>query len=164
MLALDWTTAVWFLPFVAPIAVWVALSDLKTMRIPNKAVLALLAVFFAVGLVALPLETWLWRWSHFGVMLVIGFALNAAGGFGAGDAKFAAAMAPFVALPDVVEVVALFAVLSIVTFLLHRAARRSDTIRARFPDWESWSRKEFPAGLALGPTLLAYLLIGVLAA
>lgn len=39
------TTALWFLPFALPIAVWVAWSDMKFMRIPNKAVLALTAVF-----------------------------------------------------------------------------------------------------------------------
>ena len=46
-------TAFWFLPFALPIAVWVAWSDMKFMRIPNKAVLALTAVFLVVGLAAL---------------------------------------------------------------------------------------------------------------
>ncbi len=43
-------TALWFLPFVLPIALWVAWSDMKFMKIPNKAVLALVAVFAVVGL------------------------------------------------------------------------------------------------------------------
>ncbi len=49
-------------------------SDMKFMKIPNKAVLALMAVFAVVGLIALPLDVWAWRWAHFLVIvLVIGF-------------------------------------------------------------------------------------------
>ena len=44
-----------FLPFVLPIAIWVAWSDMKFMKIPNKAVVALAAVFLLLGPLALPL-------------------------------------------------------------------------------------------------------------
>ncbi|MDW3118675.1 MAG: hypothetical protein R8G60_13530 [Roseovarius pacificus] len=56
-MSLDITSAqaLWFLPFVLPICLWVVWSDLSTMRIPNKAVLALTAVFLVIGLIALPL-------------------------------------------------------------------------------------------------------------
>jgi prepilin peptidase CpaA len=63
-------TALWFLPFVLPIAIWVSWSDMKFMKIPNRSVVSLVAVFFAVGLVALPLRC-------------LGLALDASGG-GAG--------------------------------------------------------------------------------
>ena len=43
------SSALWFLPFAIPIAIWVAWSDMKFMKIPNMAVLALLAVFLGVG-------------------------------------------------------------------------------------------------------------------
>ena len=57
-------TALWFLPFAAPIAIWAAWSDLATMKIPNKAVVALTAVYLAVGLVAMP------SWEAYGLRLV----------------------------------------------------------------------------------------------
>ena len=44
-----WTEAAWFLPFVIPIAIWVAWSDMSSMKIPNKAVLALLAVLAGIA-------------------------------------------------------------------------------------------------------------------
>ncbi|AZQ66162.1 hypothetical protein EF888_02865 [Silicimonas algicola] len=158
-MSIDWTTAAWFLPFVAPITVWVAWSDMASMKIPNKAVLALLAVFVVVGLVALPFGEYLWRYAHFGVVLAIGFVLSAIGGVGAGDAKYAAAMAPFIARPDFMPFMFLLAATVIAAFILHRLARAS-AIRQRFETWESWTRREFPMGFALAPALLFYLLIG----
>lgn len=160
-MAIDWTTAAWFLPFVLPITVWVSWSDMATMKIPNKAVLALLIVFAVVGLVALPFTEYLWRYAHFGAVLVIGFVLSSAGAMGAGDAKYAAAMAPFIALQDLMLFALLLAGVTIAAFLLHRGARRSASIRERFPDWESWTRREFPMGFALAPALFFYLLIGL---
>ena len=47
--------ALWFLPFVLPICLWVAYSDLSAMRIRNQAVMALAVVFLVIGLFALPL-------------------------------------------------------------------------------------------------------------
>ena len=54
-MALTLTTALWFLPFVLPICIYVAWSDMKYMKIPNTSVLALVGVFAVVGLLALPL-------------------------------------------------------------------------------------------------------------
>lgn len=159
-MVIDWTTAAWFLPFVLPITVWVAWSDMSSMKIPNKAVIALLAVFVVVGLVALPFTEYLWRYAHFGVVLVIGFVLSSLGMVGAGDAKYAAAMAPFIALPDAMPFMYLLAATIIAAFILHRLARASG-IRQRFSGWESWTRREFPMGFALAPALAFYLLIGL---
>ncbi len=159
-LALTTQAALWFLPFVIPIAIWVAWSDMATMKIPNKAVLALLVVFVVIGLIALPLPVYLWRLLHFVVVLAIGFGLSAIGALGAGDAKFAAAMAPFVAVPDLMPFLYLFVPVVLAAVIIHRLIRRIPAIRTRFSTWESWERKDFPMGLALGPALAFYLLLG----
>lgn len=151
------TSALWLLVFATPVALWVVYSDLKSMRIPNMAVLALLIVFAVVGLLTLPLADWGWSWVHFAVVLVIGFVLSLTGGFGAGDAKFAAAMAPFVALGDLRLFLALFGAVIVSAFIAHRLARRITPLRRLAPHWESWERREFPMGLALGPALIFYL-------
>ncbi len=155
-------SALWFLPFVTPIAIWVAWSDMARMKIPNKAVMALVAVYAVVGLIALPLDAYAWRWLHLVVILVIGFVGNAAGMFGAGDAKFAAAMAPFIMREDAVSFGYLFAAVLLAGFVLHRLAGRLSFVRKATPDWESWERKDFPMGLCLGAALVFYLLVGAL--
>ena len=53
------TAALWFLIFAAPICLWVAWSDLRSMKIPNKAVIALVCVYLAVGIAVLPLPDYL---------------------------------------------------------------------------------------------------------
>ena len=162
MLQTTATTALWYLPFVFPIVIWVSWSDMARMKIPNKAVLALLAVFVVIGLVALPsLSDYLWRYAHFAVVLAIGFVLNMVRLVGAGDAKFAAAMAPFIAQPDWMFFMFLLGGTIIAAFILHRLIKASP-IRQRVPHWESWNKREFPMGLALAPSLLFYLIIAVL--
>jgi prepilin peptidase CpaA len=151
--------ALWFLPFVLPICLYVAWSDLKFMKIPNRAVYALVAVFVVVGLVALPLPTYPWRLLQLVVVLVAGFLLNMAGLIGAGDAKFAAAAAPYIAYADLRAVLMLFAAVLLAAFATHRAFRAMPAVRAR-TEWKSWSAKDFPMGLALGGTLGFYLLLG----
>lgn len=160
-MAIEWTTAAWFLPFILPITVWVAWSDMATMKIPNKAVLALLAVFVVVGLVALPFQDYLWRYAHFGVVLVITFILSSFGAMGAGDAKYMAAMAPFITLGDAAAFALLLAATTFAAFILHRVAMHSFGPKL-FPNWESWTQKRsFPMGLALAPTLMFYMIIAL---
>lgn len=147
---------------VAPVSIWVAWSDLKTMKIPNTAVLTMLAGFAVLGALALPFEDYLWRWSHFAVVLLIGMALNAVRLMGAGDAKFAAAAAPFVALGDLGVLLFVYIVCFLVSWLGHRLAARSP-IRRMVPDWKSWDAgKRFPMGLTLGATMIAYLVLAVI--
>ncbi|WP_425041058.1 prepilin peptidase [Primorskyibacter sp. S187A] len=154
--------AAWFAPFVLPICLYVAWSDCRGMIIPNKAVLALLIVFFGVGLIALPFMDWAWRWSHFAAILVAGMVMNAAGAVGAGDAKFAAAAAPFIALGDLVIVLLLLAATILAAFATHRIAKHTG-LRNLAPDWKSWETgSDFPMGLALGPALALYLLLGLI--
>ena len=127
------------------------------MKIPNKAVAALTVVFLVIGLIALPLEDYAWRWLHLVVILAIGFVLNMLGGIGAGDAKFAAAMAPFVALQDLRMFLFLFAAVLLAAVATHRMFKRSASFRAKTPDWASWTHADFPMGLALAGTLIFYL-------
>lgn len=157
MLALPTSAALWFLPAAAPVAIWVAWSDMAAMRIPNAAVLALMAAFAVLGLAALPFAAWAWGWAQFALVLVLGFVLNLARALGAGDAKFAAAMAPFVAPADAVPFVMLFALMLLAAFATHRGVRAVPALRGLTPEWESWRRRDFPMGLALGGALLLYL-------
>lgn len=149
--------ALWFLPFVTPVALYVAWSDMAAMRIPNKAVLALLVVYAVVGLIALPFVDYAWRWTHFAVVLVAGFVLTMIGAMGGGDAKFGAAMAPFLALGDLQIFLLIFSVSLLAAFAAHRLARAIPALRGLAPHWESWSNPKFPMGLALSASLLIYL-------
>ncbi len=155
-------TAIWFLPFVTPIALWVAWSDMKWMKIHNYAVLALVAVYLVIGLIALPFQSWAWGWASLVVVLVVGFVLSSVGLLGAGDAKFAAAMAPFIALGDLSLFLIMLACVTLVSFVAHRVARRTRLVQGLVPEWESLHRTEFPMGLALGPSLLFYLCLATI--
>lgn len=148
------TAAMAFLPFALAIGVWVAWSDMKFMKIPNKAVLALAAVYLVVGVLVLPFQVWLWGWALGAGVLVVGFVLNTAGLVGAGDAKFAAAMAPFFIQADLRFVLGLFAACLLAAFFSHRLLRLIPAFRTATDDWESWARKDFPMGLALSGTLI----------
>lgn len=133
---------------------------MKFMKIPNKAVLALMIVFVIIGLVAIPLAEYPWRLLQFAMILAIGFILNMIGGVGAGDAKFAAAMAPFVAPGDARLIIILFAAVLLASFATHRTFKRLSFFRARTTDWLSWEKYDFPMGLALAGTFIFYLLLG----
>lgn len=154
--------ALWFLPFALPIAIWVAWSDMKFMKIPNKAVIALAAVYLVIGPLALPLALWAWGLALGAMTLAVGFVLNMGGAVGAGDAKFAAAMAPIFVQADLRFVLALFAACLLGAFASHRLARMVGPFRSATADWSSWTHKDFPMGLALSGTLLFYLLSGLL--
>lgn len=162
MTSLPVYAALAFLPFALSIGIWVAWSDMKAMKIPNKAVMALLVVFLIVGVLVLPFKAWLWALGLGVAVLVAGFVLNAIGAIGAGDAKFAAAMAPFFIGADVRFVLGLFAACLLGAFGAHRLARMIPPFRRATEDWASWTHHDFPMGLALAGTLIFYLLAAVL--
>jgi len=154
------TAALWFLPFVLPLCLYVCFTDLREMRITNQAVLALAAVFVVVGLIALPLPVYGMRLVQLLAVLLIGFILTAAGAMGAGDAKFAAAAAPFIAPGDLRLLLALFAANLLAAFATHRLVKYT-ALRRIAPEWKSWNTGwKFPMGLSLGGTLALYLLLG----
>jgi len=152
----------WLLIPATPVALWIAWSDLKSMRIPNISVLIMLAVFVVFGLIALPFDTYLWRLLHVAIVLAIGFGANALKLIGGGDAKYAAAIAAFVAAGDYRFVLVLFGIMLLAAFATHRVFRKIGFIRRLTPNWKSWQAGlEFPMGLALSGTLLVYLALGL---
>ncbi|MCG7628027.1 prepilin peptidase [Epibacterium sp. MM17-32] len=150
--------ALWFLPFVAPLCFIVALTDLREMRIPNWTVDSLAALYVLLGMLVMPSWTeYGWQLLHLPVGLAIGFLIYAAGLVGAGDAKFAGAAAPYVALADLPDVAVIFAFTLLSGFLAHRIARHTP-LRRFAPSWKSWDAgSKFPMGLCLGATLAIYL-------
>lgn len=154
--------ALWSLPFVLPLCFLVAWSDMRAMRIPNWCVLALFAVYIVIGLFTLPFVAYLWGFVGLVVVLLVGFIMNAIGMIGAGDAKFAAAAAPFVYMADFRFVIALFAANILAAFLTHRFTAKTK-MTALAPSWDSWERTwEFPMGLSLGGTLAIYMILSAL--
>ena len=155
--------ALWFLPFVLPLSLWVMWSDLSAMRIPNIAVLALAGVFAVIGFLALPLAEYPWRLLTMAVVLAVMFLANVAGLMGAGDSKFIAAAAPFIDPGDALPLGFIFAANLLAAFASHRIAKYSG-LRRLAPEWKSWDRgRKFPMGFALGGTLVLYLALAVAA-
>ncbi|MBL4916445.1 prepilin peptidase [Szabonella alba] len=161
------SAALWFLPFTLVIGLWVAWSDMKTMKIPNRAVLALLLVYLIIGPLALPFQIWLWGWVVGLCVLLSGFVLNAAGAMGGGDAKFSAAMALIMAQIDLRVLAVLTCATVLGAFATHRIFGLIPALRRRFA-WDSWDRpgfplrSDFPMGLALAGILNFYLLFTIL--
>src|SRR6056297_397010 len=152
--------ALWFLPFVLPICFYVAFTDLREMRITNQAVLVLGGVFLVIGVFTLPLPVYGTRLLQMLAVLIFGIVLNAGGAIGAGDAKFAAAAAPFIATQDVILLLLIFSANLLAAFVTHRLAKYTP-LRRVAPHWQSWEQGwDFPMGLSLGGTLAIYLLLG----
>ncbi|KIC43742.1 membrane protein [Ruegeria sp. ANG-S4] len=171
--------AAWFLPFVLPICLYVAFTDMREMRIKNHAVKALLLVFVVVGLFVLPpwsgpwapgsfgpvsfaLPTYAWHLLHVPVVLLVGIILNAAGAMGAGDAKFCAAASPFIWTGDFLAVMMILMASTLGSVAAHRLAKHT-ALRQIAPHWKSWDRgKKFPMGLTLAGCLSMYLILGII--
>ena len=151
------TQALSFLPFALPIAIWVSWSDMKFMKIPNKSVMALAAVWLVVGFIVMSRHDWLWGFALLAIALVVGFIANMISLIGAGDAKFAATMAPFFVMADWRYALGLFAACLLAAFVCHRFARRIPALKSLTTTWVSWTNKDFPMGLALSGTLIFYL-------
>ena len=81
--------------FVFPLLVaFAGASDLLTMRISNRVVLAIVVLFFAFAIWAgLDLEQFAWHLGLALAVLAVTFAFFAFGWIGGGDAKLAAAIA-----------------------------------------------------------------------
>lgn len=161
-MAFSASAAFWFLPFVAPLCLYVALTDLRAMRIANGTVAAIAVIFALIGPLLVPFETYLWQLAHLPIVLVVGIVLNAAGVMGAGDAKFAAAASPYIATGDIELLVALYAAILLAAFSAHRIAKNT-SLRDMAPHWASWDQgRKFPMGLVLGPTLIVYLVLATI--
>jgi prepilin peptidase CpaA len=156
---LDSTDALILLVPVLPIALWACISDMKRMKIPNASVLAMAAIWPALGWMLVPWSAWFWGLALMVIVFVAGFLLYLTGTFGAGDAKYAAAMAGLFVGADVVSLLLLIASSMIGALVLHRIMRAIPPIRRLTPDWESWTqRRYFPFGLALSGIVVIYLI------
>lgn len=160
-MALSAFAAAVYLPFVLPLCLYVAFTDMREMRITNQSVIVLGALFIMLGLIALPWQVYLLQLTHLPIVLCAGILLTAAGAMGAGDAKFIAAASPFVMRDDVMAVAVLFAAALLAAVAAHRTAKYT-SLRKLVPHWTSWDQgHKFPMGLALGFTLAAYLLLAL---
>ncbi|MEO1493785.1 MAG: prepilin peptidase [Pseudomonadota bacterium] len=161
------TPALWVaLAAMLPLMAVMAWSDLKVLKIPNWLVLAVLAVFLVCGLWGLPLETFGWRLAQGAIVLVIGFLIFAAGGIGGGDAKMAAALAPFVVPVEVLPFLALYAVMTLFLMAILRIVQhfaRHETTGWMAVDQLHKPPRErvFPMGLIFAMTVVLYMSVHV---
>jgi prepilin peptidase CpaA len=162
---------------LAPPALWLAIAamlplmslcawyDLKSLRIPNGLVLGVVGVFLIVGLWGLPFDAFVWRLGQGAAVLLVGFGLFSLGAVGGGDAKMAAALAPFVAAHDIGSVLLLYAVVTMVLLLVLRLTMQM--ARHRTTGWMAIDQyalppreRVFPMGLIFAITTVVYLLAG----
>ena len=147
-----------FFAAVLPLSVIAGLSDLRTMKIPNWISIALIAAFLVIGLIFLPFETFLWRIAAGLIALFLGFILNAIGAMGGGDAKYLAAIMPYVAFETISDFFFILAISMLATLLLHRIAMRIGFIRRATEGWASWEAgRYFPMGISIATGIVTYL-------
>lgn len=148
---------------VLPIAIWAATSDMKRMKIPNKAVLAMAAVWPLLGWLAVPTWTaWFWGFAIMAIVLVALYLLYTTGTFGAGDAKYGAAMSGMFVGTSITWLLLLIASCMVGAVIVHRFMRGIPAVRRMTPDWESWvQRRYFPFGLALSGIVVFYLVAAI---
>jgi prepilin peptidase CpaA len=145
------TLALLFFPLAMALA---ASSDLLTMRISNKLVIALALGFVVVALVAqLPLEQFLMHLACAAVVLAVAFGLFALRWIGGGDAKLAAATTLWLGfgltLPYLVYAALLGGVLTLVILLLRRMPIEVWTVRMPWLERLHNPKQGVPYGIAL---------------
>lgn len=145
------TLAMLFFPFAMALA---ASSDLLTMRISNKLVLLLVAVFCIVALaVDLPLQQFAMHVLCAMLVLVAGFTFFALGWMGGGDAKLAAATTLWLgfglALPYLVYTALLGGALTILILALRRLPLMPIIARFRWIERLHDRKTGIPYGVAM---------------
>lgn len=145
------TLAMLFFPFAMALA---ASSDLLTMRISNKLVLLLVAVFCIVALaVDLPLQQFAMHVLCAMLVLVAGFTFFALGWMGGGDAKLAAATTLWLgfglALPYLVYTALLGGALTILILALRRLPLMPVIARFRWIERLHDRKTGIPYGVAM---------------
>lgn len=147
---------------VLPIAIWAAVSDLRRMKIPNTSVIAMAAIWPLIGWYLVPFESWLWGFAIMAIVFVAGFLMYLTGTFGAGDAKYSAAMSGLFVGGNIGEILLIIFVCMVGSLVLHRLLRSLPFVRNATPDWESWTKRRFfPFGLALSAIVVFYLLAAI---
>jgi prepilin peptidase CpaA len=159
---LEPTDAMILLVPALPIAIWAAVSDLKRMKIPNTSVIAMAAIWPVIGWLLVPWTAWFWGLALMAIVFVAGFLLYLTGTFGAGDAKYAAAMAGLFVGGNIGAILLIVFLSMIGSLFIHRLLRSIPAVRQATPDWTSWTEKRyFPFGLALSAILVFYLLAAI---
>ena len=159
---LEPTDAMILLVPVLPIAVWAAISDMKRMKIPNTAVIAMAAVWPLLGWLLVPFAGWLWGLALMVVVFAVGFLIYLTGTFGAGDAKYSAAMAGLFVGGSIGDILLIMFVSMVGALIVHRLLRSIPAVQRATPNWESWTqRRYFPFGLALSGIVVFYLLAAI---
>lgn len=139
---------------MVPLMLAITVIDVKQLRIPNWAVLAVFGAFLATGSWGLPLETFLWRLAYAAIVLAAGFALYsvAAGIVGAGDLKLLAALAPFLSGANLGSFLLIYIAASVIGLVLFLIARM--LIGRRKVGWKALEQGlYFPAGVLLGVSM-----------
>lgn len=138
-----------------PVALAIAISDLRRMIIPNWMTLGAALIFLCFIFIALPMEQALWRVAGAALVFAVGFLGFLAGAVGGGDAKAAAAFALMIAPRDAGSALVLLAAAALIGLIVVSILRATPLGRG---SWEVWSaRGRFPYGVALSAALLAYL-------
>lgn len=150
------------LPPAIIIGIWVAWSDMKFMRIPNTACLALFVSFMALGFLIFDLGEYGIRIAQGFVVLIAGFFATSIGLVGGGDSKYAAALAPFVALSDIFPFIFIVGIISFISIALHKLVGITPGLKGYIKDWDSWNAHGmFPFGITLAGSLVVYLLLNI---
>ncbi|GIX13974.1 MAG: membrane protein [Paracoccaceae bacterium] len=140
-------------------AIW---TDLSRMIIPNHVVIATVVLFLAGAPFVMGLEEMAWRFLPAALVLLAGFLLHLTGQFGAGDAKFAAAIVLFVPLRDLPSLLWIYAILALVSVGVLHLVRR--ILRARGVESRLKALAEtrtFPLGIPLALTALVYQILAI---
>lgn len=154
---MDWA-AFWFLVTALPFCLWAAYSDLSTMTIPNRLSIWMVAFFLLPGAVFLGPQGLLWHLAAAAGILVLGFVANAMRLMGGGDAKFGAAMTPYVFGDSLGEFFLTLGIFLFAALLSHRLAAWIPALHALAPGWVSWGAgRNFPMGYAMAGALIWYL-------
>ncbi|QHQ37224.1 A24 family peptidase [Algicella marina] len=148
----DWTFFVVLLPFLFT----AAYTDLKFMLLKNWMNIALFALFLPLGLMVLPVEDFAYRLCIGLAVFVVLMLLAIFNAFGAGDAKYLAALTPFIAPEDYSAFVFILCYTNLIAIVLHRIARSVAAIRNLAPDWKSWAARKFPMGYAISGAALFF--------
>lgn len=140
----------------------ITLSELRQLRIPNRAILAFLSLYpfiefnsanGAFTQIVASLAT-----------LVLGFVAFTAGFLGAGDVKLLSVSVLIFPPEYYTSLVAVFSVFSIVSYWLLRIFRASPMIIRLTPTWEVWKKNGFPLGIPLSGTVFICYLHAVISA
>lgn len=164
MFALDSTAALWILIFTTPLSFLAAFNDLARMKLPNAIVIAIAALYVVLGPFVFDMPTYFWGFTHGIVMYGVGIFAYAFMGVGAGDGKYAAAMAMFIPTADVRLIIPLFCAYLLGAFVTHRLFRAVPAVRQATQTWVSWGHKKFPMGLALAGTFCTYFAVAAFGA